>query len=175
MEKEKELEIEKDIKNKLKILKTDEERFYYLEEIKEKIDMLNKKTRKTFYKILGDHAFKIDKLKESAEAYENAGYIKGLIEVGKKYLKKGWIGNAGDIFMKVKYNKGLIEVGNKWFKKGDLEKAVEAYKEAKYRKGLVKVANEYIKIGLIEDAIKTYEIIGDIKKITELIKKYKEK
>ncbi|MFH8108060.1 MAG: hypothetical protein QXJ25_03485 [Candidatus Aenigmatarchaeota archaeon] len=88
----------KDIENKLKILKTDREKFSYLKELSP--DILSPKQEKAFYKTLGDYALKVGEMADAVEAYKKAGRKEGLIKAGDKCLEKGWIDKAIEAYKK---------------------------------------------------------------------------
>ncbi|MEM4648051.1 MAG: hypothetical protein QXO12_01935 [Candidatus Pacearchaeota archaeon] len=146
--------LEKILKN-LKFLKTKEEKYSYLENIIEKVN-LDHEMKKFLYRIFGKYCLKIGKLEEAFKAYKEANYKKGIIKVGNKYIYLERLDEAFKAYKEVNYKKGIIKVGNKYFeyfrkiknpiKYNYLNKAFEAYELIKYKKGLIKVGYEYIEL-----------------------------
>ena len=139
---------ETQIRRKLEqLLKTNEGKYLYLRRLEKKVGLLNEKTRKNFYKILGDLAMSRE---EAIQYYEKAGLkqkVKKIeIEYGDEYMREGaysgaieWYKKAG---AKKKLKKALIMEAKELLFRGDLS-AIKYLKEAKLEeKKIYKILEE---------------------------------
>jgi tetratricopeptide (TPR) repeat protein len=125
-----------DIYKELERMDYDPAKFSYLWVLSKRIGKdisLGPEDEKAFYKTLGDYAVATNNLYEAAEAYGNAGFKEGLIEIGNKFVEKGDLWGAEWAYEKIgkKLSKEqLIKIGDKAVEEGKFALAAEAYAKA---------------------------------------------
>ena len=123
---------EREIRRKIRFLKTDSAKYNYLKGISNKARMLKKETKKAFYKIFGDYALKTDHSGDAQKAYLEGGNIAadvGAKEEALEYAKKladiGDYEDAGNIAADVGAKEEALE-----YAKGVMKKNKYGYDEA---------------------------------------------
>ena len=135
---------------------------------KHALEAIDRKLTRHQYRLAGDVCLRKGELLGALHDYENARYIRGIIEVGNRFLKEGDLEYAKEAYKKCRRKlrptpEQYSKAGDLYFKRSHIGEAIKAYKKARNTRALLRVGRYCLNKGsfvYLDNACEAYRAAG---------------